>query len=51
LIAPELYQLSRAYPFLALAFALTPALGCRTVVDAAVICILLILCGLFFIAG
>jgi hypothetical protein len=24
-------QLSRAYPFLALAFALTPALGCRTV--------------------
>src|SRR5436309_10126327 len=30
-------QLSRAYPFLA--FALTPALGCRTVVDAAVICI------------
>jgi hypothetical protein len=48
---PELYQLSRAYPFLALAFALTPALGCRTVVDAAVICIVLILCGLFFIAG
>src|SRR5881392_852250 len=42
-------QLSRAYPFLALAFALTPALGCRTVVDAAVICIVLILCGLFFI--
>ena len=34
---PELYQLSRGYPFLALAFALTPALGCRTVVDAAVI--------------
>jgi len=29
----------------------TPALGCRTVVDAAVICIVLILCGLFFIAG
>ena len=27
-------QLSRAYPFLGLAFALTPALGCRTVVDA-----------------
>src|SRR5258707_9888918 len=48
---PELYQLSRAYPFLALAFALTPALGCRNVVDAAVICIVLILCGLFFIAG
>jgi hypothetical protein len=48
---PELYQLSRAYPFLALAFALTPALGCRTVVDAAVIRIVLILCGLFFIAG
>jgi len=48
---PELYQLSRAYPFLALAFALTPALGCRTVVDAAAICIVLILCGLFFIAG
>ena len=43
--------LSRAYPFLALAFALTPALGCRTLVDAAVICIVLILCGLFFIAG
>ena len=43
--------LSRAYPFLALAFALTPALGCRTVVDAAVICIVPILCGLFFIAG
>ena len=48
---PELYPPSRAYPFLALAFALTPALGCRTVVDAAVICIVLILCGLFFIAG
>src|SRR5258705_9426102 len=48
---PELYQLSRAYPFLALAFALTPALGCRNVVDAAVTCIVLILCGLFFIAG
>jgi len=44
-------QLSRVYPFLALAFALTPALGCRTVVDAAVICIVLILCGLFFVAG
>jgi len=29
----------------------TPALDCRTVVDAAVICIVLILCGLFFIAG
>ena len=25
---PELYPPSRAYPFLALAFALTPALGC-----------------------
>src|SRR5258705_13603026 len=48
---PELYQLSRAYPFLALAFALTLALGCRNVVDAAVTCIVLILCGLFFIAG
>ena len=44
-------QLSRAYPFLALAFALTPALSCRTLLDAAVICIVLILCGLFFIAG
>jgi hypothetical protein len=28
-------QLSRTYPFLALAFALTPALCCRTVFDAA----------------
>jgi hypothetical protein len=28
---PSFTQLSRAYPFLALAFALTPALGCRTV--------------------
>jgi len=31
-------QLSRAYPFLALAFALAPALGCRTVVDATASC-------------
>jgi hypothetical protein len=27
-------QLSRTYPFLALAFAIMPALGCQTVVDA-----------------
>jgi hypothetical protein len=31
-------QLSRAYSFLALAFALAPALGCRTVVDATASC-------------
>ena len=29
----------------------TPALDCRTVIDAAVICIVLILCGLSFIVG
>jgi len=31
-------QPSRAYSFLALAFALAPALGCRTVVDATASC-------------
>ena len=31
-------QLSRAHSFLALAFALAPALGCRTVVDATASC-------------
>jgi hypothetical protein len=43
-------QLSRTYPFLALAFAIMPAWlpnRCR----CAVICIVLILCGLFFMAG
>ena len=48
-------QLSRAYPFLALAFALTPALGCLVFAEPLsirlVIGIVLILCGLFFIAG
>jgi drug/metabolite transporter (DMT)-like permease len=47
--------LSRAYPFLALAFALTPALGCLVFAERLsmrlVIGIVLILCGLFFIAG
>jgi drug/metabolite transporter (DMT)-like permease len=47
--------LSRAYPFLALAFALTPALGCLVFAEPfsmrLVIGIVLILCGLFFIAG
>ena len=46
-------QLWRTYPFLALAFASRQRLVarfCRTVVDAVVI-IVLILCGLFFIAG
>ncbi len=48
---PELYPALARLSVPRLAFALTPALGCRTVVDAAVICIVLILCGLFFIAG
>jgi drug/metabolite transporter (DMT)-like permease len=47
--------LSRAYPFLALAFALTLALGCLVFAEPfsmrLVIGIVLILCGLFFIAG
>ena len=47
--------LSRAYPFLALAFALTPALGCLVFAEPlsmrVVIGIVLTLCGLFFIAG
>jgi drug/metabolite transporter (DMT)-like permease len=47
--------LSRAYPFVALAFALTPALGGLVFAEPLsirlVIGIVLILCGLFFIAG
>jgi drug/metabolite transporter (DMT)-like permease len=47
--------LSRAYPFVALAFALTPALGGLVFAEPLsmrlVIGIMLILCGLFFIAG
>jgi drug/metabolite transporter (DMT)-like permease len=47
--------LSRAYPFVALAFALTPALGSLVFGEPAsfrlAIGIGLILCGLFFIAG
>ena len=47
--------LSRAYPFLALAFTLTPALGCLVFAEPLsmrlVIGIVLILGGLFFIAG
>ena len=47
--------LSRAYPFVALAFALTPALGALFFAEPLsmrlVIGIVLILCGLFFIAG
>jgi drug/metabolite transporter (DMT)-like permease len=47
--------LSRAYPFLALAFALTPALGCLVFAEPLsmrlVTGIVLILGGLFFIAG
>ena len=47
--------LSRAYPFVALAFALTPALGvfvfAEPVSTRLVIGIGLILCGLLFVAG
>lgn len=47
--------LSRAYPFVALAFALTPALGGLVFAEPMsfrlVIGIVLILCGLFIIAG
>ena len=47
--------LSRAYPFVALAFALTPAFGglffAEPLSMRLVIGIVLILCGLFFIAG
>ena len=47
--------LSRAYPFVALAFALTPALGAwlfgETVSLRLMIGMMLILCGLFFVAG
>ena len=47
--------LSRAYPFVALAFALTPALGILVFGEPAsfrlIIGIGLILCGLFFIAA
>jgi drug/metabolite transporter (DMT)-like permease len=47
--------LSRAYPFVALAFAVTPALGGLVFAEPLsmrlVIGIMLILCGLFFIAG
>src|SRR6266566_6925834 len=38
---PELYPALAHLSVPRLAFALTPALGCRTVVDAAVICIVL----------
>jgi len=47
--------LSRAYPFVALAFALTPALGAWLFGEAVslrlMIGMLLILCGLFFVTG
>lgn len=47
--------LSRAYPFVALAFALTPALGAwlfgETISLRLIIGMLLILCGLFFVTG
>ena len=47
--------LSRAYPFVALAFAITPALGALVFAEAVstrlVIGIGLILCGLLFVAG
>ena len=47
--------LSRAYPFLALAFALTPALGAWLFEEAVsfrlIVGMLLILCGLFFVTG
>ena len=47
--------LSRAYPFVALAFALTPALGglmfAEPISVRLVIGIALILCGLLFVAG
>jgi drug/metabolite transporter (DMT)-like permease len=47
--------LSRAYPFVALAFALTPALGglvfAEPISSRLVIGIVLILCGLVFVAG
>jgi len=47
--------LSRAYPFVALAFALTPALGAWLFDEAVslrlIIVMLLIICGLFFVTG
>jgi drug/metabolite transporter (DMT)-like permease len=47
--------LSRAYPFVALAFAVTPAFGAWLFGEAVslrlMIGMLLILCGLFFVAG
>ena len=47
--------LSRAYPFVALAFALTPALGAWLFDEAVslrlIIGMLLIICGLFFVTG
>jgi drug/metabolite transporter (DMT)-like permease len=47
--------LSRAYPFVALAFALTPALGglffAEPISIRLVVGIVLILCGLVFVAG
>jgi drug/metabolite transporter (DMT)-like permease len=47
--------LSRAYPFVALAFAITPVLGALIFAEAVttrlMIGIGLILCGLFFVAG
>jgi len=47
--------LSRAYPFVALAFALTPFLGALVFQEAVsarlVIGVLFVLCGLFFVVG
>src|SRR6478609_3766601 len=47
--------LSRAYPFVALAFALTPFLGALVFQEAVsarlIIGVLFILCGLFFVVG
>ena len=48
-------SLSRAYPFVALAFAVTPLLGGllfgEVLTPRLLIGLLLILCGLFFVAG
>jgi len=47
--------LSRAYPFVALAFALTPFLGALVFQEAVsarlIIGVLFVLCGLFFVVG
>ena len=52
---PAVTPLSRAYPFVALAFALTPFLGALVFQEAVsarlIIGVLFVLCGLFFVVG